>query len=177
HEWYGLVSTYKNEILPKRLTLTGGIDVRYYVGHHKNVLNDLYSGEYFIDDADRKSVRPENNYLAKDPNWQYQKLGIGDVVYRNYDGFTHQEGIYGQAEYKMLDGAITTFLAGSLNVTSYRKKDMFYYDEEHGTTPWQSFFGGTAKGGANWNIDHHNNIFVNGGYISKAPFLSRGVFL
>ncbi|MDE6338181.1 MAG: TonB-dependent receptor, partial [Muribaculaceae bacterium] len=70
HEWYGLVSTYKNEILPKRLTLTGGIDVRYYVGHHKNVLNDLYSGEYFIDDADRKSVRPENSYLAKDPNWQ-----------------------------------------------------------------------------------------------------------
>ena len=177
HEWYGLVSTYKNEILPKKLTLTGGIDIRYYVGHHKNELIDLYSGEYFIDDADRKSVRPENNYLAADPNWQYQKLGIGDVVYRNYNGYTHQEGIYGQAEYKLLDGAISTFLAGSLNLTGYRKKDMFYYDEEHGTTPWQTFFGGTIKGGANWNIDRHNNIFVNGGFISKAPFLSRGVFL
>ena len=177
HEWYGLVSTYKNEILPKKLTLTGGIDIRYYVGHHKNELIDLYSGEYFIDDADRKSVRPENNYLAADPNWQYQKLGIGDVVYRNYNGYTHQEGIYGQAEYKLLDGAISTVLAGSLNLTGYRKKDMFYYDEEHGTTPWQTFFGGTIKGGANWNIDRHNNIFVNGGFISKAPFLSRGVFL
>ena len=177
HEWYGLVSTYKNEILPKKLSLTGGIDVRYYVGHHKNVIQDLYSGAYFIDDADRKGVNPENNKAALDPNWKYQKLGVGDVVYRNYDGFTHQEGLYGQAEYKMLDGAITTFLAGSLNVTSYRKKDMFYYDEEHGTTPWKSFLGGTAKGGANWNIDKHNNIFVNGGFISKAPFLSRGVFL
>ena len=31
HEWYGLVSTYKNEVLPNKLTLTGGIDIRYYV--------------------------------------------------------------------------------------------------------------------------------------------------
>lgn len=177
HEWYGLVSTYKNELIPNKLNLTGGIDVRYYVGHHKNVINDLYSGAYYMDDTDRKNVKVANNAAAANPDWVYEKLGIGDVVYRNYNGYTHQEGIYGQAEYKLLDGAITTLLAGSLNVTSYRKKDMFYYDEEHGTTPWKAFLGGTIKGGANWNIDRHNNIFVNGGYISKAPFLSRGVFL
>lgn len=177
HEWYGLVSTYKNEVIPNKLYLTGGIDIRYYVGHHKNELIDLYSGKYFIDDSDRKSVKAYNNYLAADPNWQYEKLGVGDVVYRNYNGYTHQEGIYGQGEYKILDGTVTTFLAGSLNLTSYRKKDMFYYDAEHGTTPWKTFLGGTAKGGANWNIDRNNNIFVNGGYISKAPFFSYGVFL
>ncbi len=177
HEWYGLVSTYKNEVIPNKLYLTGGVDVRYYVGHHRNEIIDLFSGKYFIDDSDRKNVNPANNAAAANPMWQYEKLGVGDVVYRNYDGFTHQEGIYGQAEYKFLDGAVTTFAAGSLNVTSYRKKDMFYYDEEHGTTPWKSFLGGTAKGGINWNIDSHNNIFANGGFISKAPFLSRGVFL
>lgn len=177
HEWYGLVSTYKNEILPNKLTLTGGIDVRYYVGHHKNKIIDLYSGQYYMDDTDRAVVKPEFNAAAADPNWKYEKLGVGDVVYRNYDGHTHQEGIYGQGEYKILDGAITTFLAGSLNVTGYQKVDMFYYDKEHGTTPWQTFLGGTVKGGANWNIDSRNNIFVNGGYISKAPFFSRGVFL
>lgn len=177
HEWYGLVSTYKNELIPNKLNLTGGIDVRYYVGHHKNVINDLYSGAYYMDDTDRKNVKVANNAAAANPDWVYEKLGIGDVVYRNYNGYTHQEGIYGQAEYKLLDGAITTLLAGSLNVTSYRKKDMFYYDEEHSTTPWKAFLGGTIKGGANWNIDRHNNVFVNGGYISKAPFLSRGVFL
>ena len=177
HEWYGLVSTYKHEVLPNKLTLTGGIDVRYYVGHHKNEIIDLYGGEYFMDDADRASVKPANNAAASDPNWKYQKLGVGDIVYRNFDGFTHQEGIYGQGEYKLLDGAVSTFLAGSLNVTGYQKKDMFYYDKEHGTTPWQTFLGGTAKGGVNWNIDRHNNIFINGGYISKAPFFSYGVFL
>ncbi len=177
HEWYGLVSTYKNEVIPNKLTLTGGIDVRYYVGHHKNKLIDLYSGEYFMDDADRANVKASNNKAAADPNWKYEKLGVGDVVYRDYDGHTHQEGIYGQGEYKLFDGAVTTFLAGSLNVTGYQKVDRFYYDKEHGTSPWQTFLGGTVKGGANWNIDRHNNIFVNGGYISKAPFFSYGVFL
>ncbi len=177
HEWYGLISTYKNEIIPNKLTLTGGIDLRYYVGHHNNKINDLYSGAYFMDDSSRKNVKPENNAAAADPNWKYEKLGIGDVVYRDYNGHTHQEGIYGQGEYKLLDGAVTTILAGSLNVTGYQRIDHFYYDKEHAKSPWKTFLGGTIKGGANWNIDRHNNVFVNGGYISKAPFFSNGVFL
>ncbi len=179
HEWYGLVSTYKNEVLPNKLTLTGGIDIRYYVGHHNNKIIDLYGGEYYIDDSSRggSNMKVANNAAAADPNWVNQKLGVGDIVYRNYDGLTHQEGIYGQGEYKLLDGAITTILAGSLNVTSYQRQDFFYYDAEHSKSPWQSFLGGTIKGGANWNIDRNNNVFVNGGFISKAPFFSNGVFL
>lgn len=177
HEWYGLISTYKNEIIPNKLTLLGGIDIRYYVGHHDNRIIDLYSGDYFMDDSSRKNVKVVNNSAAADPNWRYQKLGIGDVVYKNFTGYTHQEGIYGQAEYRLLDGAVTTLVAGSLNVTGYKKADHFYYDKEHSETPWQSFLGGTIKGGVNWNINRYNNIFVNGGYISKAPFFSNGVFL
>lgn len=177
HEWYGLVSTYKNEVIPNKLTLLGGIDIRYYVGHHNNKIIDLYSGQYFMDDSSRKNVKPENNSAAADPNWKYQKLGVGDIVYRNYNGHTHQEGIYGQGEYKLLDGAITTFLAGSLNLTGYQRIDHFYYDDAHAKSEIRTFLGGTVKGGVNWNIDIHNNIFVNGGYISKAPFFSNGVFL
>jgi len=176
HEWYGLVSTYKNEFIPNKLTFTGGIDFRYYVGHHDNTIIDLYGGEYYMDDSDRKNVSAANNAAAADPNWKYEKLGVGDYVYRNYIGHTHQEGVYAQGEYKMLDGAITTFLGGSLSNTSYQRIDHFYYDDDHAKSKVKSFFGGTIKGGANWNIDRHNNIYVNGGYISKAPFFSYGTF-
>lgn len=177
HEWYGFVSTYKNEILPNKLTLTGGIDFRYYVGHHNAKIIDLYSGEYYMNYENRKNVKPENNSAALDPNWKYEKLGVGDIVYRNYDGHNHQEGIFAQGEYRLLDGAITTVLAGSLNLTSYQRIDHFYYDEKHAKSEVRTFLGGTIKGGANWNIDRHNNIFINGGYLSKAPFFSYGVFL
>ena len=96
HNWFGLVSTYKNELIENKLNLLAGIDMRYYIGYHKNEITDLYDGEYFMDDSSRKGVKPENNAAAADPNWKYQKLGVGDVVYRNFDGHTAQEGAYAQ---------------------------------------------------------------------------------
>lgn len=177
HEWYGLVSTYKNEFIPKKLVFTGGIDIRYYVGHHKNTIVDLYEGDYYMNYESRKNVKPENNIAAANPDWKFQKLGVGDVVYRNYDGFTVQEGVYAQLEYMALDNKLTAILAGSFNNTSYWRKDFFYYDAEHGKSDTKNFVGGTVKAGVNYNINEHNNVFVNGGFISRVPFFSYGVFL
>ena len=176
HEWYGLVSTYKNTFWNK-LTFTGGIDVRYYVGHHNNKIIDLYDGEYFMDDSSRKSVKPENNAAAADPNWKYEKLGVGDIVYRNYDGHTHQEGAYAQAEYSAFGNSLNLILAGSISNTGYWRVDNFYYDKEHAKSESLNFLGGTAKFGANYNIDRNKNVYVNAGYISRAPFFSGGAFL
>ena len=123
HEWYGLVSTYKNELLPKKLTLTAGLDIRYYVGHHNNKIVDLYGGDYYMDDSSRKNVKAENNAAAADPNFMYEKLSVGDVVYRDYDGHTHQEGAYLQGEYTMLDGKFNFVLSGCLLYTSPSPRD------------------------------------------------------
>ncbi len=177
HEWYGLVSTYKNELLPQTLTFTGGLDLRYYVGKHNNTIVDLYDGEYYMNYESRKSVKAENNAAAADPFWKYQKLGVGDIVYRNYNGYTAQEGAYGQLEYTALDNKLNTILAGSINNTTYWREDFFYYDAEHSKSAVKNYIGGTVKAGANYNLDEHNNVFVNGGFISRVPYFSYGVFL
>jgi len=176
HNWFGLVSTYNNQI-NDRLKVTGGIDVRYYVGYHNNKIIDLYGGEYYMDDSTRKGITPENNAAAADPNWKYEHLGVGDVVYRDFDGRTHQEGAYAQAEYKFWGNRMTAILAGSLSNTGYQRIDHLYYDEAHSHSKWVNFMGGTIKGGMNYNIDRHNNVYFNGGYISRAPFFSGGAFL
>ena len=54
---------------------------------------------------------------------------------------------------------------------------MFYYDAEHAWSERRNFLGGTIKAGVNYNINRHNNVFINGGFISRAPFFSYGVFL
>ncbi len=180
HNWYGLVSSYKHDIdytNGNKLNLTGGIDLRYYVGKHKNEINDLYDGEYFIDYSSRKGVRAEFNSAAADPNWKYEKLGVGDAVYRNYNGYILQEGAYAQAEYTMLDKRLNLVLSGALNNNTYWRRDFFYYDKAHEKSKTKSYIGGTIKGGANYNFDKHNNVFVNLGYISRAPYFSGGVFL
>lgn len=177
HNWYGLVSTYNNRFFDNKLNILAGIDVRYYVGYHNNKIVDLYDGEYFMDDSSRKNVKVENNAAAADPNWKYQKLGVGDVVYRDYEGRTNQEGAYAQAEYSLFDKRLNMVLSGSVTNTGYQRVDHFYYDEEHAKSKTYNFFGGTVKFGANYNINRHNNVFANVGYISRAPFFAKGVFL
>ena len=168
HNWYGLVSTYNNKFMQGKLELTAGIDLRYYQGIHSAVISDLMSGAYFIDATRVNSVSPENNIHRKDPNWAYQKLNIGDVVYRDYTGHVMQEGAFGTLEYTSKFG-LTAFVNGSLNYTSYWREDRFYYDEAHRKSETIGFLGGTIKGGVNYNINRHNNIFLNAGFISRAP--------
>ncbi|MEG2095063.1 MAG: TonB-dependent receptor [Alistipes sp.] len=174
HQWYGLLSTYTNQI-GKYFDLTAGVDVRYYIGNHTNEIVDLYDGSYYMDDNSRKNVKATNNAAAADPNFKYQKLQTGDVVYRDYDGHTHQEGAFAQIEYNRKK--INAFLSGSLSNTGYWRYDRFYYDAAHAESEHLNFLGFTFKGGVNYNITPNHNIFANIGYISRAPFFSGGAFL
>lgn len=176
HQWYGLVSNYKkfwDQKNGNRLAVTGGVDFRYYVGDHNNKIIDLYSGSYYMDDADRASVNAANNAAAADPNWKYEHLGVGDIVYRNFKGFTLQGGVYGQVEYTMLEKKLNLVLSGALSHTTYWRDDHFYYDDAHSKSDKVNFLGGQIKGGANYNINRHNNVFFNVGFISRAPFFSN----
>lgn len=177
HQWYGLVSTYTNRFFNNKLSFLAGIDLRYYIGKHNNEIIDLYNGEYYLDDGSRKNVKAENNAAAADPNWKYEKLTVGDVVYRDYDGHTNQEGAFVQGELSLLDKKLTIVASGSLSNTGYQRIDHFYYDKEHSKSGTYNFLGGTAKAGINYNIDRHHNVYGNVGYISRAPFFSQGVFL
>lgn len=177
HNWYGLVSTYQNSFWDKKFNLLAGIDLRYYVGYHNNKIIDLYNGEYYMDDSSRKNVYASNNAAAAEPGFIYEKLGVGDIVYRDYEGRTNQEGVYVQGELNLFEKKLNLVLSGSLSNTGYERIDHFYYDEEHSHSGVYNFLGGTAKFGANYNIDRHNNVFANVGYISRAPFFANGVFL
>lgn len=174
HMWYGLLSTYTNQITPS-LELSAGVDVRYYIGEHNNEIIDLYDGKYFIDDNSRRNVKASDNIAAADPTWQYEKLQVGDKVYRDYDGHVHQEGVFAQLEWTR--NKLNAFVSGSLSNTGYWRYDRFYYDAEHAESDHVNFLGYTVKGGANYNITDKHNVFANLGYISRAPFFSGGAFL
>lgn len=166
HKWFGLLSTYTKQV-NKNLEVSGGVDLRYYRGTHTNVITDLYGGKFFIDNTAR------SNYSNTD--YLYKKLTVGDVVYRDYDGFVMSEGVFGQAEYTM--DQLNTFISGSVSNTSYWRYDRFYFEGSARQSQTSSFLGYTLKGGSNYNIDDHQNVFANIGLISRAPFFSGGAFL
>ena len=143
---------------------------------HTNEIVDLYGGDYYIDASSRKSVSSVNNSAALAGSaFVNQKLQVGDVVYRDYDGFVASEGVFGQVEYNK--NKLSAFAAASISNNSYWRYDRFYYDKENARSSTANFIGWSAKGGINYNITEQHNVFANIGHISRAPFFSGGVFL
>lgn len=165
HEWYGLLSTYTTKF-GEYLDFYGGIDLRYYKGLHQNIITDLFSGAYFID-SNRSNVLSSNNIAASNAAFANQKLSVGDVIYRDYDGFVMSEGAFAQLEYNR--DKISAFVSGGLSNTSYWRYDRFYYDEAHAKSSKKHYLGGNIKGGANYNLNDQHNVFFNAGFISRAP--------
>ncbi len=166
HVWVGALSTYNTRI-GENIDLYGGLDLRYYKGIHTNEITDLYGGSFFID----QTARP--NLPTTD--WKTQKLNVGDIVYRDYDGYVVNEGVFGQAEYNK--DKLSAFVSLSGSNTTYWRYDRFYYNEANAKSQTVSFLGFCAKGGANYNLTKAHNVFANVGIISRAPFFSGGAFL
>ncbi len=174
HNWYGLLSTFTSS-LTKEISYYLGLDLRYYKGQHTNELVDLYGGDFYIDRY-RANVSADNNSAASlGTSFINQKLKVGDVVYRDYNGYVMQEGVFGQVEYNK--DKLSSFISGSVSNTGYWRKDYFYYDAKHAKSETLNFIGYTVKGGANYNLTENHNVFANIGYISRAPFFSGGAFL
>ena len=192
HYWYGGLSTLNLQVNDK-LSISGGLDMRYYRGQHYKEVYDLLGGDYAIVNDDRTQLS-----LVKIE---------GDIIGYHNDGIVKWSGIFSQAEYS--NGMLSAFLNVSGSNSAYkrvdyfRKKDLVLADttikEALGTHPyfgdmvsdtltfngkdytinskeaqytetdWKWIRGYTVKAGANVNLDEYNNVFFNLGYISKAP--------
>ncbi|MEO8886123.1 MAG: TonB-dependent receptor [Mucilaginibacter sp.] len=156
HKQYGLISTFKKQI--KDINLLAGVDLRGYTRDNFYVLNNLLGGSYWVDNTD---VNNPNRHTV-----------VGDKInqYYKYDIFS--EGAFAQAEYVKND--LSAFVTVGVNNTSNRKIDYFDYlaSNPANKSPWVNFIGFQVKGGANYNIDAHNNIFANIGTVQKPPLIA-----
>ena len=162
HEWYGILSSYKNRINDK-LTISGGFDGRYYIGSHWYEVEDLLGGQFFLDNE-------SDTYAFGKP------LQVGDKYNKDYDGVVTRYGLFGQAEYQ-INESVNVFVATDISNSIYKQKE-YMNNTIVGSRESEAvnFVGYGIKGGGNYNIDMNNNVFVNVGYFSKAPFLDD-VFL
>lgn len=164
HVWTGLISNYTAQFTDE-LEFTGGIDLRYYAGEHREKIKDLMGGAFYIDDQYRKAHKEFTGTQLE--QWKNQKLRPGDDIYRNNTGYVLQTGFFTQAEYSLDD--LTAFIAGSFSNHRYWKRDKYYYDNKKSDA--KNFQAFTIKGGGNYNINEQHNVFVNAGFISRAPYM------
>lgn len=169
---YGLTSTYSNKFMDN-LEFFGGIDVKYFLSGHTNRIIDLFGGEYYVDPC-RSEVSLDNNSFATE-DWKTSHIGVGDVAYRDYDSHVFQKGLYTQLEYKTQ--VLSAFVSGALSHTTYWKYDRFYHSGDESRSDNANYWGGNVKGGVNYNINKNHNIYLNAGFISRAPYFKSGAFM
>ena len=100
----------------------------------------LFGGQYYVDSYNRKSVLAENSVNGGVTSWVNQKLGVGDVIRRDYDGFVMYEGGFAQLEYNK--DKVSAFVSGGLTNTSYWRKDRFYYSGDKQLSSKKHYLGG-----------------------------------
>lgn len=161
HQQYGVLSSYKTK-LSDHIDLLAGLDLRYYEGSHYYQVADLLGANYIINTSD-----------VNNPN---QIVGVNGKFNRNYKFNIASQGIYLQSEYEK--DALTAFVALAVNNTSNQRVDYFNYlnTDPNRKSGHVNFLGYQTKGGANYNLDGHNNIYANIGYLQRAPLVSN-VFL
>ncbi len=158
HRWYGVLSNLRHEM--DNLTVSTGLDVRYYKGEHFREVTDLLGGQYYVDNGDKN----EPNKIVKE----------GDKIAYHNDGLVFWTGTYGQVEYNV--NKLSTFVAGTFSEVFYKRVDYFNYAPDENSTAWVPFIAYSGKGGANYNLTDNHNIFFNAGYIARQPDF-RSVFL
>jgi iron complex outermembrane receptor protein len=161
HQQYGVLSTLKKRF-GESIDLIAGIDGRYYEGQHYYTVQDLLGAQYLLSTADLNSP----NYHAK----------IGDKFNRNYQFDIASEGLFLQAEYSK--NSLSAFLSLAASNTGNKRVDYFSYlaNNPDRESKYVNFLGYQAKGGANYNIDKHNNVFFNIGVMQRAPLVAS-IFL
>jgi iron complex outermembrane receptor protein len=177
HKWYGLLSTFKSEI-NKQLEISGGLDVRYYTVDRYQIVYDLLGADYAL--IDKKSgetryiqdqnIAAEYNNPAKAKVVRYE----GDRINYNITSNVLQSGVFTLAEYS--GDSYTAFLNITTSNTRYNRIDHFALRDSSGNeieSGWKNFNGGTAKAGFNYRFNKRASVFMNTGFLSRAPMLAN----
>ncbi|QKJ28796.1 TonB-dependent receptor [Mucilaginibacter mali] len=170
HQQYGILSTL-NKKIGNYVNIVGGLDLRYYRGEHFYKVHDLLGGSYIIDTRNNSRTSPSGD--INNPNKQVVE---GDKFNNDYLLETASEGIYLQSEYTKNN--LSAFVAVAGTNTGNRRTDYFNYlaSDPNRTSKWINFLGYQAKGGANYNLDAHNNVYANVGYLVRSPLVAT-IFL
>ena len=184
HDWYGIIANYHND-LSDNLSFDIGFDGRTYSGYHYRVVNDVLGADRYFDNRDRNNpnryIEPKD-FVEANPSWNpfVDIKGQEKIEYYN-QGNVRWYGGFGQLEYKT--DVFSAFVQGGFSNQQFQRIDYFNLPrdvdgdgkDEPQASDWVSLNGGNVKGGVNYNINEHHNVFVNAGYYSKQP-LFRAVF-
>lgn len=187
HNWFGLLSTATTK-LNTLFTLSYGIDLRYYQGFHNTTVYNLLGGDYFYESTGGTVANPNLDPLNKQ-NFVKKEGDIVGANYDGFVrwGGLFLQGEYKKDKFTAFITGTGSY-SGFNRIDYYKPKDLVLSDTTYynfigynsppivhngvsynwnskeartATTGWVYQLGYTLKGGANYNLNDHHNLFVN----------------
>jgi outer membrane receptor protein involved in Fe transport len=173
HDWYGAVINFDKKFTDN-LTWDVGFDGRIYKGIHYQNINNLLGADAYFDNFnvnDPKRILT-NTYTKKPSGNPFANATNADKINFYNDGDVNWYGVFTQLEYSKDN--LTAFIQGALSQQGFKRVDYFKYlsSDPLSSTDYENILGGNVKGGANYNINEHHNVFMNAGFYSKQPFFN-----
>ncbi|MFV0529859.1 MAG: TonB-dependent receptor [Flavobacteriales bacterium] len=163
HDWYGAISNLKYKA--DKITLGIGADLRTYKAYHYRVLNDLLGLDgYYSTGNENDNGRIVATTIKARP---FYNLNEAEKIDYYNIGKVNWAGLNGVAEYK--NDFVSAVVQAGVSNQRYQRVDYFNQPSGQAESDKEDILGGYVKGGLNYNINSHHNIFGNAGFISRQP--------
>jgi hypothetical protein len=166
-----------NATLSQNVDLTAGITYEQQKNNYYKKVNDLLGGEFYADinQFAERDFGNDPNAVQNDLNNPNRILYKGDKFGYNYDINIQKVATWVQADVKF--HKVEFFVSAENSYTQFWRvgnvKSGLYPKNSYGAAKHQNFYDYSFKAGISYKLTSGNYFFVNGSYLTKAPFFEN----
>ncbi len=166
-----------NSRLGKNIDFTAGASYQKQKNNYFNRVNDLLGGDFYVDlnqfaERDFPSNPNANQNDLNNPN---RIVKVGDKYGHNYDIDITKAAAWIQSVFRFTK--IDVFAAAELSNTQFWReghvRNGLFPDNSFGKSSVNDFVNYALKGGITYKFNGRNYIYVNGAYLTRAPYFDN----
>lgn len=166
-----------NTSIGHNVDFSGGVTYQYQKNNYYKEVEDLLGGDFYVDINQFAERDFGTNPLAaqNDVNHPNRILKEGDKFGYNYDINIHKAT--GWLQFVVKFKKIDFFVGTEHSYTSFYRygnvKNGLFLNTSFGKSDVHNFYNSSIKGGVTYKVNGRNYIFINGTYMSRAPFFEN----
>lgn len=170
-------NTVLNTKIDTHIDLTAGASYQAMTNNYYRRANDLLGGDYFVDlnQFAERSFPSDPNASQNDLNRPNRIVRKGDRYGYDYDMHINKAAIWAQEVFKYAKWDF--FVAAELSYTEFWRignvRSGLFPNNSFGKSRVNTFLNYAVKGGATYKINGRNYLYVNGAYLTRAPFFEN----
>lgn len=156
---------------------TAGVTYQWQKNHYFNRVKDLLGGDFYVDinQFAERDFGTDPNAAQNDLNRPNRILKLRDHYGHDYDITIRRASAWSQAVFKF--NKFDYFIAAELSQTSFWRTGLvrsgLYPNNSFGKSTVNNFTNYAFKGGITYKLNGRNYFFLNGSYLTRAPFFEN----